>query len=58
MYNQENSGRVITTEVIAKLVASPLSITPVNIMAGFKSVESAREIIERVRIRTILGLQT
>ena len=36
MYNQENSGRVITTEVIAKLVAAawPLSITPVNIMAG------------------------
>ena len=37
-YISDHPGRVITTEVIASLlaVAWPLSVTPVNIMAGFK----------------------
>lgn len=36
-YLSDNPGRVITTEAIASLlaVAWPLSVTPVNIMAGF-----------------------
>ena len=37
-YTRENPGRVITTEVIAELVAAawPQSLTPVNIMGGFR----------------------
>jgi len=37
-YISENPGRVVTTEAVASLlaVAWPLSVTPVNIMAGFK----------------------
>ena len=37
-YISDHSGRVITTDVIASLlaVAWPQSVTPVNIMAGFK----------------------
>ena len=35
-YLANNPGRVITTDIIASLVAWPLSVTPVNIMSGFK----------------------